>query len=324
MTRLLHIPVYAGLLAALVCAVQDAPTAPALATAQTRADANALAELEKPGTVIFSDGFESEESFKSYFEVGGLKEGRAKIATDPANVRAGKGALQLTATANGGESSGAGVNYWFGPDGHNRVHIRYYIKFAGDYDQGNLHHTGGGMSGVAGSNKWGGMGGAGLKPKGDDHFNSRFEAWRDWGRFGPPGYMFCYTYWMDMKRDRDGNYWGNMLAPAPEERFVPERGKWYCMELMIQANTVGKADGELAAWIDGKLALHFKGFRWRSADAVKVKRASLIVYVHEARKDNTVWYDDFVVSTGYIGSVHGATSALGKARGSSRIPKRGR
>lgn len=304
MRRWLRVSLVAGLAVASICVAQDTQTPyPALVTAQTRADSKALAELQRPGTVLFSDGFDSQDSFKAYFEVGGLKEGWAKIVTDAAIVRGGKGALQLTAAANAGNASGASVNYWFGPDGHDRVHIRYSIRFAADYDQGNLNHTGGGLAGVAGTNKWGGMGGAGIKPKGDDHFNSRLEAWRDWGRFAPPGYLFCYSYWMDMRIDKDGNYWGNMLGPAEEERFVPERGRWYCVELMVKANTVGQADGELAAWIDGKLALHYKGFRWRSTDAVKLKRASLAAYVHEARRDNTVWYDDFVVSTGYVGPV---------------------
>lgn len=294
---------------------------PSLVTAATRADAKVRAALEKPGTLIFSDGFETDDSFKSSFEVGGLKEGRAKIAADAADVRTGKGSLQLTAKSNEGKESGAGPHYWLGgaqgvgkdksADGHDRVHIRYYIKFAPDYDQGDLNHTGGGLSGVAGSNKWTGMGGAGIRPKGDDSFSSRVEPWRDWGRFTPPGYMFCYAYWMDMKIDKDGHYWGNMMKPQDDERFVPERGRWYCVEQMIKVNTiketfhgnVAQADGELAAWIDGKLYLHYTGFRWRSTEAVRIKRASLQVYVHRSRQDNTVWYDDFVVSTGYIGPV---------------------
>ena len=46
---------------------------------------------------------------------------------------------------------------------------------------------------------------------------------------------------------------------------------------MIKTNDPGKANGELAAWIDGKL------------------------YIHKATQDNTVWYDDVALSTGYLG-----------------------
>jgi hypothetical protein len=106
---------------------------------------------------------------------------------------------------------------------------------------------------------------------------------------------------MDMKRDKDGHYWGNMLGPLEKERVVPERGKWYCQELMLKANEPGVANGELAAWIDGKLYMHYTGIRWRSDAKVLLKRFSLDVYVHAATKDNVVWYDDVVLSTGYVG-----------------------
>ena len=277
------------------------PPYPVLVTESTRGDPAALAALEKPGEVFFTDGFDSEASFASYFEIGGLAEGRALIAREKALVHSGAGSLQLTAPANDGKSSGAGPALWFGPEGRERVHMRYYIRYAEDYDQGNLHHTGGTLSGVAGNDKWGGMGGAGLKPNGDDDFSTRLEGWRDWGRRAPPGYLHFYTYWMDMKLGADGHYWGNMLEPTVAERFVPERGKWICIEEMVRVNTLGKADGELAAWIDGKLYVHYRGLRWRSAADVLLKRASLLVYVHEARKGNTVWFDDFALSTGYIG-----------------------
>ncbi len=324
---------------------------PVPVTERTRADPRALAALEAPGTIIFSDTFDAADALDAALEVGGRKDGRAVIDFTPGHAHAGKGALRLTAKSNDGKSSGAGPVYWFGDPlsgsavagatpspsppsppatregGYERVYLRYYIKWADGYDQGNLNHTGGGLSGVAGSNKWGGMGTAGIRPKGDEYFSTGFESWRDWGRVAAPGYMFCYTYWMDMRIDKDGHYWGNMLGPEPADRFVPERGRWYCMEVMVKANTitpptptpgesteggkngspggrgagVANADGELAAWIDGRLYTHFTGIRWRGSDAVRIKRASLGVYIHESRRDNTVWYDDLVISTGYVG-----------------------
>jgi hypothetical protein len=60
-------------------------------------------------------------------------------------------------------------------------------------------------------------------------------------------------------------------------------------------------NGELAAWIDGKLYIHYTGFRWRTSAEVKLKRFNIGVYVHQAEKDNTVWYDEMALSTGYIG-----------------------
>ncbi len=288
-----------GILAAFV--PQEEPPYPVLVTEKTRAGKETLAALEKPGKVFFTDDFESPESLRKYFEVNSEKDGRVKIVLDPKKARSGKGRVQFTAPARDGKESGAGVLGWFGPQGCDRVYFRRYIRFAADYDQGNLNHVGGGLAAVAGTDKWAFTGSAGIRPKGDDFFNASFEPWRDWGRLPSPGRMFLYTYWMDMKRDRDGHFWGNNLEAAEKERIVLDRDRWYCLEQMIQANDAGKANGEMAAWIDGKLYIHYTGFRWRSSPEVKLKRFSFGVYIHQAARDNTVWYDDVALSTGYIG-----------------------
>jgi len=166
---------------------------PRLATAETRADPQTLAALEKPGKVFFQDDFESPKSLKKYFEIRGLREGRAKLVTDPKLAHSGNGAIQFTAAARDGRESGAGASGWFGPDGYDRVYFRRYVKFAADYDQGNLNHVGGGLAAIAGSDRYRAMGSAGIRPRGDDHFNSAFEPWRDWSRLSAPGYMFLYT-----------------------------------------------------------------------------------------------------------------------------------
>lgn len=280
---------------------EDAPPYPVLVTAATRANAQTLGALEKPGKVFFTDGFESAESLKNYFEIGGLEEGRAKLTTDAKLAHRGEGAFQFTAPAAAGKESSAGASFWFGPEGHKQVYYRRYIKFAADYDQGNLHHVGGGLAAVAGTNKWAEMGKAGIRPQGDDRFTSSFEPWRDWGRYSPPGFMFLYTYWMDMKGSGEGRYWGNNLCSADDERVALEREKWYCLEHMIKANDLGQANGELAAWIDGKLYIHYTGFRWRTTEDVTLKRCNFGIYIHQAAQDNTVWYDDVALSTGYVG-----------------------
>jgi hypothetical protein len=105
---------------------------PMLVTAETRANPETLAALQRPGKVIFSDGFESSESLKKYFEIRGLREGRAKLITDAKLAHSGRGAIQ----------------------------------FAADYDQGNLNHVGGGLAAVAGTDRYRAMGSAGIRPRG--------------------------------------------------------------------------------------------------------------------------------------------------------------
>ena len=292
--------------AAWIAAAPASEPYPRLVTAETRANPAALAALQKPGAVILEDDFETPASLKKYFEIRGAKEGRARLAAEPGLAHGGSGAFAVTAVARDGRESGAGASGWLGPAGYDCVYFRRYLKFAADYDQGNLNHVGGGLAAVAGADRWRAMGGAGIRPQGDDHFTCAFEPWRDWGRLPAPGYMFLYAYWMDMQIDPDGHYWGNMLGPATEERLVLQRNRWYCLEHMLKANTAGQADGELAAWIDGKLYIHYAGLRWRSSADVKLKRFDIGVYVHQARRDNTVWYDDVVLSTGYVGPVPAA------------------
>jgi hypothetical protein len=282
--------------------VASTPPPPRDVTLATLADPKALAALEAPGTVLFHDEFESDASFAQWFEVRGKDEGTVALELDPKFVRTGKGSIRCTAPARDGKESGSGASAWLGADGYDCVHFRRWIRFADDYDQGNLNHTGGGLAAVAGTNKWDEMGKAGVLPTGKDRFSAGFEPWRDYGRNRVPGVMASYVYWMDMARDRDGNWWGNLLMPDAERRVVPVRGRWVCLEQRIRANTIGKSDGELATWIDGKLDLHMTGFRWRTDAKVRIKRFDVGIYVHRATRANVVWYDDVVVSTGYIGT----------------------
>ena len=282
--------------------VEPTQNGPVLVTAQTRADEAELQRLQRPGDELFRDGFEDEGSLADWFELLGRKEGRVVIATGDGVAHTGRGALQLTTEDRQGEACGAGARRWLGAAGRDCLHLRYHLRYASDYDQGNLNHTGGSISGVAGDDKWRGMGTAGLRPRGDDHCSTRVEGWRDWQRVPAPGFLHSYTYWPDMHKDRDGHYWGNMLMPVPEERFVPPRDRWLCVEQRVQLNDPERADGELAVWLDGALYMHWRGIRWRSSEAVRLARIALDLYVHSSRQVNRVWYDDVVVSTGYVGT----------------------
>jgi hypothetical protein len=129
--------------------------------------------------------------------------------------------------------------------------------------------------------------------------------------------MQFYAYWHQMEPDMyddnndgipDVHYWGNVFYPEPP--IVPERNRWYCMEIMIKANDAGQANGEMASWIDGQLYQHLTGFNFRTTDALKLKRISLGIYIHNNPKINTAWFDDAALSTGYIGPVGGTSVGL--------------
>jgi len=240
--------------------------------------------IGKDPAVIFADGFEA-----------GLTWDKDVPPTtrDPRRVHSGKRAAELTVQP--GKGKGAGMHVWFDP-GFDTVFARWYVMFDEEYDQGDLNHVGGNLVGM--HNHWL-LGVADVKPDGTDRFSTGLEPWRDWKRNPPPGELFMYTYYPDMKRDPDGHYWGNMFKP--NRKFLLSRGRWYCLEMMVKLNQPGEADGEQAFWVDGKLIGRFTGIRWRTVEDLKVNGFWLELYIHDNPKTNTVWYDDAVVAKSYIG-----------------------
>ncbi len=268
-------------------------------TEKTRSDPKALKTLEAPGEVFFTEDFESDAWAERFFDCYGLEEQRLALETDAKVVCRGKSSLRCVLEA--GEGATASVCHWFAP-GHDAVHLRWYCRFDPDFDQGNLMHFTG-LAAVSGTDRYDGMGGAGIRPTGFDRFNTGFEPWRAWGRNAAPGAMNFYSYFPAMKEDpkMKGKFWGNQFVPA--KPFVPERGKWHCFEILLKANDPDQENGEQAAWIDGKLYAHFTGIEWRKSEDVRIKRMSLGVYIHDNPQRNVVLFDDVALSTGYIGPV---------------------
>jgi hypothetical protein len=247
------------------------------------------AGLARDPAVILADGFESGKA------VWSNREGKsATLTEDKAHVHRGHYAVEMTAQPGKGASA-TGLVKWFDP-GYDQVFARWYVMFAEDYDQGDLHHAAGNLVGM--NDHWL-LGVAGRKPDGTDMFSTGLESWRDWKRNPPPGEMFMYTYYPEMTRDPDGNFWGNSFKP--KEKVLLKRGRWYCLEMMVQVNHPDRADGEQAFWVDGKLIGHFTAISWRTTDTLKVNGFWLLLYIHDNPKSNTLWYDDAVVARSYIG-----------------------
>ena len=124
----------------------------------------------------FQDGFES-GSLDAWGDTRGKPE---IVAEDPYE---GKRCVKFTAKP--GPGAGAHLVRWFMP-GTDRIAVRWAVKFAEDFDQGNHMH----LCAVGGNridNKWSSMGKAGLRPNGTDFFVTNLEPWSDWGREPKPG-----------------------------------------------------------------------------------------------------------------------------------------
>jgi hypothetical protein len=247
-----------------------------------------------------------------------------------------RGRQSLLLTHVGGRSDGGHLYRRLLP-GYDKLHVRFYVKFAPDCAP--IHH----FFHVGGYNpatRWP-QGGAGERPRGDERFSTGVEP------FGDAWVWDCYTYWMEMRGSPPrGQTWGNSFVQDPSLRVA--RGKWQCLELMMAMNSpVSEHNGEMALWLDGKLVSHlgqgfppgkwtfdrflpgeggqairwddqkgeragsevptggepFEGFRWRQDETLKLNFLWVLLYITKAPEGHTskVWFDHIVVAREYIG-----------------------
>jgi hypothetical protein len=282
--------------ACLVGAGTVAASAPASQPAGVAARHPGDVGIDKDPAVLLHEDFEAPQLDPKKWTQMTLKAGSLSLATDPNDVHGGRQALQVIATL--GKNTGGHLFKRF-DKGYERMHCRFAVKFAEDIDY--THHFVHLLAELP-ATPWP-TGGAGECPAGDKKFSVSIEPWGQWGKYPSPGGWHFYNYWWKMKKAPDGKYWGNGLAK--EAYAVPERGKWYCIEFMAKCNTPAQDDGEAGFWIDGKQMAHHTGINWRSDGKLKLNTLWLMLYVTDAsakkNKVNTVWFDDVVVATEYIG-----------------------
>jgi hypothetical protein len=276
------------------------------------------AGIEEDPAVVLADDFEGfEDDLVATEPVGqkGMKWDVAwhqvRITRDPANVHSGRLAVEMRHE----EPMSHGLSRDF-EDGFDTLFVRYYLKFHPQFP--GCHHTGMGM--------WAGAPGiilasgtdhsaTGVKPDGRSHFTARLDTSPPWTPYSDasPGRANMYSYHMDQ-----GRRYGDLFFPSgeiypPENRallgegfvarddFQAERGRWYCYEFMLAANTPGERDGRIAFWVDGRLTGDFAGLRYRSDPALKINHVVLGTYSSSRHDNKVMWYDDVVVATSYIG-----------------------
>lgn len=293
--------------------------------------------IERDPAVLFAENFETGEiqDLGHRWTTVGNDGGKVlAFSDDVPDAAAGHRSLEVTGTL--GQNSGGYLYTNF--RGVDRAFLRFYTKFAANH--GYEHHFVE-LGGYEPAPPWPNPR-AGSRPAGDERMLVFIDPVGVYGKYPPPGVWQLYTYWSEMKISADRHYWGNCLAPAEPQR-IP-RGQWQCVELMVQMNSApDKRDGELALWVDGKLAMHvrqgiprgpwsgmgfdvrkeggepFEGLLLRNDEELKVNHLWLEHYVDPGAQRqnrvsnpnpvNRVWFDDVVVSTQYIGPIHGGKSA---------------
>ena len=100
---------------------------------------------------------------------------------------------------------------------------------------------------------------------------------------------------------------GNSFVPMPD--IILERDRWYCYELMVRLNAPDKRDGRIALWIDGKIAGDWHNIRFRTVKSLKADQFWLDSYSSQIHENKTLWFDDIVGATSYIGPMTGTGSS---------------
>ncbi len=264
--------------------------------------------ISKDPAVLFHDDFEADPPGSRWDQVGtrGASETPAVQAeTSPAFVR---GSRSARAVLSRGGLNDITLCKRLTP-GQDEVYMRHYVRYGRDY--GYHGHGGSGFCASSRPEGFGPGGHAGRAPKGDAFFWGTLEPIGSNGRWKPPGALIFYAYWWKMKPDGRGKHWGNWFRPETDQ--VPALETWICVEWRLKVNTPGREDGELDCWIDGIKRGEFRGINWRSAESLKLNQVWLSLWLEEGSYEKagggatrTVWYDDVVVATKYIGPKVGA------------------
>ncbi|HLP41951.1 MAG TPA: hypothetical protein VK465_10620 [Fibrobacteria bacterium] len=140
-----------------------------------------------------------------------------------------------------------------------------------------------------------------------------------------PGMNHCGptdSKWLALSYNGGPVDWGSV-----EGRFTPVRGRWYLVETEIKLNTPGASDGEVRAWVDGKVILEKRGMDLTGEVASPIN--SVLFggwYSNSAAGRNPCpdpvrpslrYIDDPAIATSYIGPV--PEVAPGPVKGTRRL-----
>ncbi len=256
--------------------------------------------------------------------VGDDDRGRVTLASN--QVHGGMYALYMPAAPESGHQGG-GMD-WRACDGEqqsnchqqsfDQLYFRAWVRFAEDHRY--VHH----FLSIGGSqpDDYWYHGTAGCLPNGEISMGTTVDFKEDTHE------SHFYTYSPDMSCDTNcGNYmdvaavceecaskglptcddqqqccWGNHFGPSTPHYFPV--GEWFCLEMMMKANTPGQIDGEMAYWVGDQLIYQQGGMMWRTISDLALNRIRVQHYITESDANghsNRAWFDDVVVSTERIG-----------------------
>ncbi|MFO0773805.1 MAG: hypothetical protein U0172_03960 [Nitrospiraceae bacterium] len=224
------------------------------------------------------------------------------LRTDPASPLPGNQALRATYPPG---ADGGWLTRWFMP-GYDHVYGRLYVKFENGWTCGANCTKIFALYGNRIDNQWSAFGKAGIRPNGKDFFYSALVTTNTF-RKPDPGELIFYSYFPEMTQSGDGNYWGNHFYQA-DPREAMQSGRWYCLELELQANTPGQHDGYQRMWIDGTPKGEVQGMRWRDTTDLRIN-AFQLSFSGPVYTTQYLWIDQVVVSQTRVGCLVGDSGA---------------
>jgi hypothetical protein len=232
------------------------------------------------------------------------------IATAAADVYAGKQAIEFTLPQETAELSDA-VEKIVSPE-LDVLFLRYYSKFQPPYDVVGSSHNG---SSISAHYEVGYTSTPGVPANGTNKFLANLENWRGDAATASPGDLNIYFY-HPLQRSQWGDHFfpTGLVMPNTSIPFdfgpdfvsrpdlIPALDQWYVYELMVKANTPGKTDGRIAAWVDGKLVMDFPSLRLRDVASLTIDRFALCFHIgSNPNGQSKKWYDNVVAAKSYIG-----------------------
>ncbi|MEM7799186.1 MAG: polysaccharide lyase [Chloroflexota bacterium] len=167
--------------------------------------------------------------------------------------------------------------------GYNELYVAYRVRFPEGFD----FVKGGKLPGLVGGEANSG----GDRPNGRDGWSARMMWTRE-------GKVIQYVYHPDQpKSSGDDMDWDL----SGQRYFQP--GVWHTVEHRVVMNTPGSSNGLIEGWFDGDLAFRREGLRFRDVDQLAIDALYFSTFFGgsgadwAAQQDESIFFDDFVIST---------------------------
>jgi len=261
--------------------------------------------------VIMVEDFEASDWMTHWTSHGGSFE--VVEASDTEFGYAPLGGRALRALIPEGENTGLNTRYDFMAETGEEpeaVYLRYYLRFASDWDQST---DGGKLPGISGT--YGVAGWGGRRSDGSNGWSARglFRESIPVGNnpLGGRTAIGSYVYHADMESTFGDNFLWNEAWGHEGRGGIVERGRWVCLETYVQLNTPGANDGVMRAWVDGVLSLEHTTLRFRDVERLRIERIWMNIYhggTATSPYDQHAFIDHVVVANRYIGPMGGTVT----------------